>query len=552
MVRPVVAFAFLSFIALSGCSSAPTKEASIEAIQTPDRLASIPADTFFLLASLEPLPAGPILDTLSRNESDLLDLTDFLVDAFGSSPIGASKLFAAMMREFDGSWNREGFEALGLSTSPHLAFYAVSWFPVFRIETNDPERVRALIQRAETRSGVILTTATEGDQTYNVYGSPGAIVTWKFEGNDLVIGAALNEAVDLWLPYFLGEQKPDVSIANSQSLTVLTQKYGFSGQLLGFLDFERMVTLVLAPTGLDAEIAQRVDFLKDDESADCKAELTSMFANYPRVVFALNSWTETEFTLDAGLEMENGLGARLADTQGPIPGTGSRYAQDPRLAAGLGVEVGKLVGLIAEMSTDHLKTPYRCDLLLPYNAGAEKFARSAALLPPLFGDIQGVALYVVKPTDTGLQPPDAGDADTERSDINHAIIVRTRDTGNIITLLENADPGFAKLEMKTDGVAVALPGLKLAEHTGYFAAASKQQFVIMTDERGAEAATELARSEPTKSGWANLSLDPADMIEAMPQSWLRSLLRIFVGRLHVEAAPNTYGMFARWVQEFPK
>ena len=375
---------------MAGCSSTPKADSELELAQKSPHLAAIPAETPYALASLQPMPMGEMVDMLGQLGTAMDALSGQMAATLTPQSSTPERFVVAYLEEFRGKWNREGLESLGFSMSPRTAVYGISWLPVFRYETKDPEAMKGLIQRIETRAGLTSTEQKIGEYSYKAYAADAAVFALWFHGNGLVMGFTPTSTAELYLPYLVGEKKPADNILKSRALEVLTEKYGFKPYFLGFVDIERIVQMLVAPQpGLNEDIAARLSPDRDlSMSPVCQSEVRALAAKYPRMVMGYDEWTATQFSARGGLEMTNGLGTKLAKTRTSIPASNSTYAKDAMAAFGAGVDMGALIQVAAEMANAHRETPFQCDQLAEFNQAAEQFGAVSMMIPPVISQLQ--------------------------------------------------------------------------------------------------------------------------------------------------------------------
>ena len=144
-------------LSLSACGKSDDESAAVTAAASADSklLAYVPADTPYLAATLEPIPADVIDSYLSRMQpvidllQEELSTTRARLEAGGDAAADdpEAKILIALLSEFDGKLSRSGLHSLGFDLGSKKVAYGLGAFPVFRVGLSNATTLRETIQR---------------------------------------------------------------------------------------------------------------------------------------------------------------------------------------------------------------------------------------------------------------------------------------------------------------------------------------------------------------------------------------------------------------------
>ena len=398
MTRKLVPLACVAALAgLSAC-----KESAGPADHNNPLLRYVPTDAVFVLANLEPVPSAitdaqlersqPMMEQWQQGIDELQDRLANL-DAEEDATAGLADLILALADELDGKLNREGIESLGFALESASAIYSYDLLPVMRLEVSDPEKIRAMIARIETRVGTAMPEQRLNDQSsYWMLDEPTTGVRFYLALLDdhLAAGLAPAELSDHYLPHFLGETLPAESMDTSGTLQALNAAKGFTPYVSGYLQLEQLAEMLL--TGDSASVQWLSATGGMDRSAistDCLSEVRQIMAMMPRMVLGNTALEKDRVDMRYQLELEPSLAEQLQALTADVPPASD--APERMVSLSLNVELGRLIDFVRSSANQMMAEPFRCAPLEPINEQMRELAVAVNQpLPPFLGNFKGL------------------------------------------------------------------------------------------------------------------------------------------------------------------
>lgn len=419
-------------------------------------LAFVPADTPYVYANLEPLPAA-VTEQWSRRMQQywphLFGMYDDLLqkaaaektDARAQRWIRIARVLLDELKTHD-SWDK--LRQMGLKPDGHIAFYGVGVVPVLRMELGDPAAFRAEIAAIEQKTGEKLPVAETGTQEYWQIGNEQLAAAIAIEGTQLVVTMLPPGAGDPLKQNLLGVTRPAQNLGAAGTLQALTKQYNYSLFGTGYVDFVRLTErFTSAPTGTDAEFAKALGLPENTTDATCRSEYLEIARKFPRFVMGAEELSAQRMRVGAQLEVESELAQQFAAAIGAAPGTGEPGAGI--LDFSIALPVLKLKNFWLKQAQSVTAKPYACASLAKLN---DEFRQSAAkvdvTVPPPFSDAIGV-----RATLDNFSLDTAGKA----PDVTGKLLFASNNPQAAMAMAQLAVRGLAKLNLGTDGKAVALP-----------------------------------------------------------------------------------------------
>ena len=420
-------------------------------------LAFVPADTPYVYANLEPLPAA-VTERWSRHMQaywpHLFGTYDELLqkaatgktDAQAQRWIKISRTLLDELKTHD-SWDK--LRQVGLRPDGHIALYGVGMVPVLRMELGDPAAFRAEIATIEGKTGENIPVAKTGAQEYWQLGNDKLAAVIAIEGTHLVLTVVPPNASDSLKQNLLGLTRPAQNLAASGALQALARLYGYSAYGAGYFDFVRLTErLTATPTGTDAEFARALG-LPDNTALDaaCRSEFLDLARKFPRFVMGAEELSAERMRIGAQLEIENALAQQFAAAIGAAPGTGA--PGEGVIDVSLALPVLKLKDFWIKQIDAVTAKPYACASLAKLgNAMIESRAKVDVTVPPPFSDAVGVRFTLDKfALDTTAKAPD----------VSGKLLFASSNPQAAMAMAQLAVPGLAKVKIAADGKAIALP-----------------------------------------------------------------------------------------------
>jgi len=551
---------FAASLLAFGCSGSSEKKSSLLSDPADGYVSSVPSDTPFVFAAVDPFPWGLMVDKMAgigvMYEEFLASLEPLANDPHA---MDSERKAYAVMREFSGLFQRDGIERVGLSLNPRFAVYGLGLFPAMRMELQDPEAFKAFIGRLEMSSGVQATEAKLGQFEYRVFAFDDLLVPVAFQGNTLVVGALHEKAADPYLGLLLGETKAEKSLAQSKSLSVLKDKYNFKGFGIGYINIQKIVSLMTQKgTDIHAQIMQKVLPEGTEMNATCQSEFAAIAANYPRVVMGYDQLDENAMKMRMGHEMTNGLGEQLAKTKTQIPGFESKFAQDSMIRLGFGFDVGLFSQVIIGKAAEIANAPFQCADLAEFNRMAGQIAQAGFFLPPMVSQIKGASV-AIKDLDTKTsdlpQGPDGSMNQNSPLSANAIGLIATADGPGLFEAIRMLVPELSQFVVKDDGLPVRIDAPEVEENVRDVYVALRGNGIGLSLGEGSQnqMADALMNPGTAQTPWLSMVYDLARVAELVGDSdpSMSAFKKLFEhGQLRIDVTPTQDGIFMSYEQEF--
>ena len=416
-------------------------------------LAYVPADTTYVFAGLEPVPAEitdayvtrfqPVLDVMS--EHIIKFQAGYQAGEFQDNQI--AKLGMAVLDELGGSLSKENLEKLGISLQAHHAFYGMGVFPVARLGLGDEQKLREAIARIEVKMGYALPERTLNGTSYwrvSEDDTPVALYVAILEQH-LAFSVFPVNSEDRLLAAFLGQEMPADSIASSNALGIMNADKGYSTYGSGFVDIQKLADEIMNPDSesrslMGAEANSHLDSL----DAVCVAEIKSIIAKAPRMTAGTTRLTSNEVAVRYDLEIESVLASGLAALVSDTPPAGKA---DHLLSASLAIRVGKLRSFVLEKATAVFESPYQCASMQNLNEQAgQLMTQLNTPMPPMVNNLMGIRARL-----------DDFDADRELIQNSGLLALHVDRPEMFVGMASMMVPGFENLDLANQTEPVRIP-----------------------------------------------------------------------------------------------
>ncbi|HLU67941.1 MAG TPA: hypothetical protein VKZ63_16765, partial [Kofleriaceae bacterium] len=391
ITNKAVASVLLVAIAAVGCKkdkasdSEPAKadenRAAAAQVTAPSLFAHIPADTPYVLASFEALPAS----YWKMVGDSVRPMMEPLLAELAAAPDGepAAMFARGLARELQGNLNEAGFKKLfGLSSSARWAVYGVGLVPVLRVELADPAALTGTVERLAKEAGLTLPTATLGDRSYWRFDDGDAVVVVAVADQQIVLSVGPAPLVDKALPFIVGTEKPTPNMADGGAIKETLARHGFSSYGAGYIDSAKLLNVLTV-----------ADFFKaaagDGMPEACKPKLAELAGRFPRLAIGYDEVSEQATAMRLVLEMDKGLVGKLSELQVEVPGmVGGKLTEPALLGFGAGVDLVKAQALALELADGLAAFGAACNPSLVEDA-AEMKAEVGKPLPPPLAKVRG-------------------------------------------------------------------------------------------------------------------------------------------------------------------
>jgi hypothetical protein len=443
-------------------------------------LSFVPADTAYVYANLEPVPAAVTEQWSKRMQEywpSLFGMYDSLLQKASAKGDADSlhfvKIARVLLDEIKTRDSLDKWREIGFKTDAHVAIYGVGMVPVMRLELGNPAAFRAEVARIEEKLGEKLPLAKTGDQEYWQLGNDKLAAVVAIQGTHLVATLLPPTAGDALKQTLLGITRPAQNLAASGALQALAKQYGYSPYGEGFIDSVRLTErLSAAPTGTDAEFAKALDLPATGTDATCRAEFLEIAHKFPRIVVGAEELTTQRMRVGAQLEIEPILAQQIASAVGAAPGSGAPGAG--MLDISLSLPVLKLKDFWIKQADAVSAKPFACAGLASFNDDyRQSKAKIDVTVPPPFSDLTGVRFTL----DTFDMNSRAG----AMPNASGKFLVASNNPMAALAMAQLALPGMGALKLSADGKPQPVPlpaGLVPAGTPPLFAAMSDKAIAL--------------------------------------------------------------------------
>lgn len=350
-------------------------------------LRDIPADSPVVFTGLEPAPEGvmkaalePIQQMFERPE--MKEALEKAQEGMGEE-MPATHAFLTEQ----GLWEHPTeYQRLGLPENPMMAFYMVGTVPVLRIELADGMVLEKLFAALEKDAGEaadeIEVRETDGIRYREVDLDGEGSVVLRLAKDELVMGFSTADQRAAFMPYFLGKQQPEETLAAAGLLEKMAERHGLQPYSLGYVDIRKLIELGVAEepgTGLVAKLAGPMRFA-EEISEECRKEWRWIGETMPRIVGGMTEMSETVYETKLVAELAESVATQLKGLNAPTIGADTDYARTSILSAGLAVDVHQMVELAAKWRTELQQEPFRCETFREVN-GLAMMMQRADMIP---------------------------------------------------------------------------------------------------------------------------------------------------------------------------
>lgn len=417
----------------------------------------VPADTPFVMANLEPVPADVVDAWLLRMGPMLEDTQASLAEMRASLVNGeltvdgedSRAIVDAVLAEFDGKLNRDGLESLGFTLESTSAVYGHGLFPVFRLGLGDPEKFRAMIARVEANAGqtipeldfqgVSYWRAVEGDGEMGFYA---AILE-----DHVVMTAAPSTREAEFLPQLLGQALPDRSMADSGALAELNRDKEFAPYGSGYMDLGRVADELLEADSLTATwMADTGGFDTTAIDPACAREARLVTTFVPRLVAGTTEVDADTVGLRYQVETNPLLGGQLQRLVADVPPA----SKNPEhvVSASMSLQMGRVREFLLDSANLMAAAPFQCPQLQDVNVQVREMANTLNQpMPPFIGNLKGFRAELAEVDPTDPQP----------ENLRGRISLEMESPQMVIGMASMMVPGFEDLQIEPGGDPVELP-----------------------------------------------------------------------------------------------
>ncbi len=402
-------------------------------LAVPALFASIPADTPYLIASLEAAPP----ELWGKMKQAYKPLIDMFATKWQEQR-GRNEVFDAIVSELDGKWSAAGIESLGFSAKPGFAMYGLGLQPfVVRMVIKDGKAVRATIERIAAKAGKQLPPAsTRGGVSYWQHASDdGTAVVVSIGDHELIAAVGKAEDIEARLGLILGLDKPARSMADGALIKQLMARHGFGGQLIGFADTRQLAGKAIEAAG-------------GTPTPACTAELDRVSAKLPRLVVGYSELSGSKIAGGLVVELAPEVVADMRALRTEVPGLGAALRGHPLFAFAAGVDLARAqqLGVAAAGNLRQLGTA--CGLGPLVDSAADMARGLSRPLPEPVGRISGGVVVV---NDLALAFGAAGAMGGMPEKVDGVVLIASPDARALFDQAGAMNPTIKGLGVTADG-----------------------------------------------------------------------------------------------------
>ena len=419
-------------------------------------LAYVPADTPYVFANIEPIPAsamdayGDMLKPAQEAYARMLDDVRADIGQSGDSDEDKRKLLALIDLAAD-KLTIEGWERIGFTREGRMAMYGVGVMPVLRVELGDPEKLRAFIGELEALAGTPLPTAeVDGHNYWRLAPDGGKSFALVMAIIDRHLVLTVDAGADIAaLPDLLGLRQPARSLLASGELEQINREFGYTPYGSFLLDTRRLATALLGAEGRDTWFTRSLADEGKTVSAVCRSEFMGMAEHLPRMLGGYTRLDGSAIDSHGLIELKPAVAQAFQGMTAPVPGLGSH---DGAFSAdvGFGLKLDKLAEFLQAQAMAITSAPYECEMLAGLNSGAAQLSSQTAGLYMAAGWFTGMRVVLERMEwDNGIMPdPDS---------IEGAMVIASPSPMGLIGMLKGFMPQLAALDLKPGAAPQPLP-----------------------------------------------------------------------------------------------
>jgi hypothetical protein len=501
---------------------------NIATLSAPALLASVPADTPYLITAFEAIP----LEYYAKLKQALGPAMGNAVDQFRAlaKDADADRLISAIQGELAGKLDAKGLESLGFNAKPRFALYGLGLAPVvFRIEVRDDKVVLATIQRIASRAGITLPAVEtkDGRSFWRISPDRDATGILSLADNQLVAAFGRTADVERQLGLILGSEKPQVSMAGGKQLLELMAKHHFGPHMIGFVDTQKLAMHGMA-------------FAGRTPAPQCTSEIDRLSSRVPRMLFGYSTLNAKVASGGMVIELAPDLVTELRAARAEVPGLAEAVASQPMLAFSFAGHVERMRRLALDAAVAMRKLGDACQLADLSRASAEARDTLSKPVPAALGGGIGALLVAQE-----ILFAAGGGGMPER--VEGFAAIAAPDARSLYAFWESMTPQMAAFGVKPDGKVYPVTGVPVP--FALHAAVGQRTIVVGVGDTGKGHAERLVTAKATgmspfivmsydygqllhmQSEVNKLTDDPAD-----PTAAMRADLNAAVGAMFGRAA----------------
>lgn len=424
-------------------------------------LAYVPANTAYLFANLEPMPAAAmqrlqkygapgkevLVEMMKETAKDLRERSaaeDADPEQIKNQEF-AIKLFEALIGELVSLESPEAMLKAGLKPQPLVALYGVGAVPVYRVEVSDAKVLNATIERVLNKAEIKFTRENYGDGFLLRVGQQKLQAIIAVLAGHAVFSVAPAGASTELLGLIAPLKAGDAASAKT-ALKNVQQLHGLTNFGSGYLLPEKLMGFAIAqPNALEAALLALSGAPAKKLSAACQSEIASVLQKTPRISAGWTQFSAQRWDSKTVVELDPAIAKEIGAVRAALP----EYGEGKVFKFGLALDPMGAVNFARAQANKVIAAPYKCEELQELNASMAKLKESAS--NPMIGMAAlfkgfGIAIDEVQLPDS--KTPSDFDAKTLKANV----ALFSDQPAALVSFLGSYAPQLAKLELKDDGV----------------------------------------------------------------------------------------------------
>ena len=496
-------------------------------------LSYVPADTPILFAQLKPFPIKSYINSLSEGyrqyPDNTLDELEQESEPRARFLLSIAKSYMASMK--DGSTFINTF---GLAENIRSYFYTLGLMPVIKVEVENADAIWALLDKAETDSGITHTNINLKGVDVRSYPLTSEIekehVNLIVAVHNGLLTATITTSLlsdDVLLETALGITPIEKSVIDAHIIDDIIKNNDFMNESIGYINHQVIATGLTSIDGnlLAVQLSQLFKKREEDplielRTPKCKQEFTSIANNWPRTVAGYDEFKvtnkESTFNLRTVVESNNLV---LLDAYQAMRGYIPSYVQDVNnvFSFGLGIDINQMAPSLSTIWEDMLTPEYQCGPLAQIQGKMSQ--NSPAMLGMFTGMANGVKGFGVSLIDYKINE----DLDNPQLESLDAVVSLSAENPNVLfNLAKTLAPELADIQLPTNGNAIELntiipmpEEIKISPKL----AIKGEHIVLFAGEKGEAVANALGEEPLVSNGLMVISTDYRKIFKPLLSLW---------------------------------
>ncbi len=441
-------------VSLAACSDSEDKKeqkAAVEAAAEFLLLDQVPADSPYVMVGSRRMPPSLSEKMIKAAAADIDNGTVRKMLVSGMEEDGVSedtrKLVDAILSEFEGKMNAEGFKSMGVPINGRSLVYGLGILPVVWMEIEDPAKVEALLSRIEEKSGMKAEKLSSGEMSYRRFVLDDLVALLGMNKEWVVFAMLPAKTEKELLPLAFGETRPEKSLQDTGNFKKFIEKRKFLGYGDGYIDLVRLTEMSLGEAeGVNAQVLKAIGTDPKELSPACRSFVKTTVQSVPLISFGFTEATDSKYVIKGAVETSPAVAAWLKKMAAPVPGVG--MDSDAMFSFGLGVDLPQVRDGLKAMLRSFIENGKGCEMVNEQEL-TQMMQGMDMMLNPMFAGIKGFEIAVNDlELDAQTMSPKAVDAQ---------LVLASVDPKGMFGMLGMMNPQLAQIDVPVDGTPVQLP-----------------------------------------------------------------------------------------------